>query len=193
MRWYERFERYRLMGHDRSLLAVYNEWRQAKGSKVASGQPVSWSQNADKWRWQERAEAWDMENIAKRRAEQAAWAEEWKRKEKDMAQKLLDRALDMLRFPLAEVTRTGEDGQTTIVMPADWRASDVRQYAETASKLARLAAELNTEQVGVNVNRDELVTDIEAEIARLAGVGAAGAAGAVSEPPDPAAESDASQ
>ena len=178
IRWYERFEGYRLMGPARSILGCYKE-HVAKTSPerpIPVWVPRPWRDNADKWYWQERSESWDMENIAKRREEQAAWAEEWKAKEKDMAQKLLDRALDMLKFPLAEVTRTGEDGKTTVVMPVDWRASDVKQYAETASKLARLAAELNTEQIGVNVNRDELVAGIEADIARLAAL-RAGASG----------------
>jgi len=177
MRWYERFERYRLLGPGRSMLGTYNAERIERGRKATTSTPIVWVKAADAWHWQERSEAWDMENIAKRREEQAAWAEEWKAKEKDMAQRLLDRALEMLRFPLAEITRTGEDGKTTIIMPADWKASDVRQYAETASKLARLAAELNTEQIGVNVNRDELVAGIEADIARLAALRAGASEG----------------
>lgn len=57
--WFGRFERYRLMGPDRSILGVYNLWRGDKGRKKASGVPDSWRNTAKEWGWKERAEFWD--------------------------------------------------------------------------------------------------------------------------------------
>lgn len=57
-RWYARFEAYRLAGPSRSLLGSVNADRQGRGKKSRSI-PQAWAANARRWRWQERAEAWD--------------------------------------------------------------------------------------------------------------------------------------
>src|SRR3990172_303869 len=58
-RWWQRFGRFRLLGPDRSILAVFNEWRLAKSREVSRSAPKTWRTAADRWRWRERAEAWD--------------------------------------------------------------------------------------------------------------------------------------
>jgi hypothetical protein len=58
-RWYNRFERYRLAGACRSLLAIYNEERQKAGKGKATRIPGAWSRAAAFWCWRERALAWD--------------------------------------------------------------------------------------------------------------------------------------
>ena len=73
--------------------------------------------------------------------------EEWKQKEWDVADKLLERAEQMLTFPVAEVTYQNDDGSVQIVKPAKWKPADIARFAEVASKLARLAAEMATEKV----------------------------------------------
>lgn len=73
-RWYARFERFRLMGPGRSLLAIYNEERE-KARKSATI-PASWRDAADKWQWRARAEAWDAAEQERRRAaEEQAYRE----------------------------------------------------------------------------------------------------------------------
>lgn len=61
--WFHRFERYRLLGPDRSLLAAYNDWRIEKGREKATGCPGSWSRARDRWTWVQRAQVWD-EHVA---------------------------------------------------------------------------------------------------------------------------------
>jgi hypothetical protein len=76
-RWYQLFERYRLLGPDRSLLAAYNSWRIAKGrEKSCSAASKSWLRRSAEWRWKQRAEAWDAYL-----ANQVAEAEEKRRLE----------------------------------------------------------------------------------------------------------------
>jgi hypothetical protein len=58
-RWYQQFERYRLLGPDRSLLAAFNQWRIEKGRKVSTRAPKTWRDAAARCSWQSRAEAWD--------------------------------------------------------------------------------------------------------------------------------------
>ena len=175
IKWYSRFETYRLLGANRSLLATYNADRRDRAREGSTSTPRSWTKNAEAWHWQERAELWDETILQEARQADADRREEWKARERDMANKLLDRALDMLKFPLAEVTRTGENGQTTIIMPVDWKAGDVNRYAEIASKLARLADDMANVRTEVKI--DAVDREIEAELARLAGLVQAGDVG----------------
>lgn len=70
-RWHQWFERYRLLGPDRSLLAVFNQWRLAKSREVSRSVPKSWRTAAETWTWKQRAEAWDqyLSNKAAKEAE----------------------------------------------------------------------------------------------------------------------------
>jgi hypothetical protein len=62
--WWSRFEKYRLMGPERSFLAVYNAWRAEKGRKPATSVAGSWTKAASEHNWRERAEAWDAHILA---------------------------------------------------------------------------------------------------------------------------------
>lgn len=80
-RWYHRFEAFRLLGVSRSLNAAVNQERVAKGRTESRHAPGSWRNAAEKWRWYERAEAWDQHLIdekeaairAAQEANEAAW------------------------------------------------------------------------------------------------------------------------
>jgi hypothetical protein len=69
--WFSRFEDYRLLGSDRSLTELANQWRVAKGRERSRSPSRAWRHAAEIWQWKNRAEAWD-EHI---RAEVAAIAE----------------------------------------------------------------------------------------------------------------------
>jgi len=62
-RWFARFEHYRLLGPDRSLDGAYRAWRaeQPSGAKGTRSQGANrhWYDAARRWRWLDRAEAWD--------------------------------------------------------------------------------------------------------------------------------------
>ena len=74
--WYARFERYRLTGPRRSLLALLNGERQANGARKARSVPESWALRAKQWRWRERAEAWDAFERQQARASHAEQVKE---------------------------------------------------------------------------------------------------------------------
>jgi hypothetical protein len=57
--WFDRFERFRLAGAERSLLAIYNQERVRKGQKRTDSPALSWRKAAEQWDWRVRAEAWD--------------------------------------------------------------------------------------------------------------------------------------
>jgi hypothetical protein len=54
---------------------------------------------------------------------------------------LIDKARQMLKFPIAQTVI--EDGRT-IIKPARWTMADAAKFVETADKLQRLAAEMET-------------------------------------------------
>lgn len=67
---FTRFARYFLpLGAHRSLLAAYNAWRREKGRGNATSTPRTWPRYAQKWHWQERAEAWDLDQVERFRRE----------------------------------------------------------------------------------------------------------------------------
>lgn len=70
--WYDRFERFRLMGPTRSLRALYGAERAARGDAGRHSLPSSWSRAVETWQWVARAEAWDQ---AERERVQAEWRE----------------------------------------------------------------------------------------------------------------------
>jgi hypothetical protein len=82
-RWFHRFEKYRLAGPERTLLGVFHQEFAAKNGETQSGEkrekkckrpsrvqrmPGSWPTAASRWRWKERAEAWDAEQVRRDRA-----------------------------------------------------------------------------------------------------------------------------
>lgn len=146
--WYSRFTDFRLLGPGRSLLAVYNMWQDTKGHKRTQTPATSWRKACEKWNWRKRAEAWD-EHL--RQEDEAKWLqrrEEIREKEWSTAARLLEKAELMLNFPVSRARIAGED---TIVEPADWKFRDIPGIAETASKLARLAAQMETARENLDV------------------------------------------
>lgn len=57
IRWYARFELYRLLGSGRSVDSAF---RLDSGQDTSHKAGASWWANARKWEWQRRAESWDM-------------------------------------------------------------------------------------------------------------------------------------
>ena len=130
--------------------------RRASGGDPAQRPPttskltlISWSLRDE---WQARVARYDTleaERFRQARAaadavEIAKWAarrQEIREREWAQAQSLSERATAMMRTPLFR-TET-EDGRN-VIMPARWDWADVPRIADTASKLARLAAEMPT-------------------------------------------------
>lgn len=183
-RWYERFTIYRRMGPRRSLLGAAKLYRARPLFKL----PGSWQQNAELWRWKQRAEEWDQ---AEAEREEQAWQDRRRRHREDeyqVGQELLARARAMMEWPLERrETRTSEDGATVVNVtePARWTARDITVFAETWSKLVQEAVgadpanpPASTVVVGMlsNVSDDQLAA-IYSNLAILLSTGHPGDAG----------------
>lgn len=147
---------YRNLGPDRSLLKAYEIYKDIQpGQRSSKNIPPYFAQMSAKFKWVERAKAWDanLEAIKAEEIETAAalearrWAERYEKlreQEFEAGQQLIERAQEMLEYPLVR-TETKADGQTVIVVPADWKPADVVAFLNTASKLARMAIGTHTD------------------------------------------------
>lgn len=157
--WYSRFERFRLMGPTRSLLAVYEHYLAQKGAKRRNGGgiPGAWRRAVERWRWIERAEAWDQSEREKREAE---WQERQRviREQdyqqgdrlRDLAIRILDEGPKFIKATRRLVK--GEGGQidreiVTLALNGDLAVKAI----EAASKLQRVAAEMAPPKQAVEV------------------------------------------
>jgi len=95
---------------------------------------------------------------------------ELREKEWNISSRILAKTEDMLLFPvMIQETVLNEDGTTQVIMPAGWSFKDIPGMLQTASKIARLAAELHTSQVKLDwraeaekegINPDEIYRDL---------------------------------
>lgn len=99
VRWFAVFDHYRLCGPARSLIAAWRSYQ------VAIGNPKNpleilinnrLREMAVKWQWAERADAWDLAEMSRKRKEAAEQAEE--NRERRIV--LLKRSLDKLQVAL---------------------------------------------------------------------------------------------
>ena len=149
MLWFRRFEAFRLGGPRRSVLGAFNAEKVAKGFSKTTHVSGSWRRASEQWRWRERAEDWDAQVIEDDRAEWERRKAEWRAREWDIASDLIEKAAQMLRFPVARTI--SKDGQT-VIEPLDWKPSDAATFAKTASALARLSAGEPTEHRRITVD-----------------------------------------
>lgn len=157
---FDRFEIFRLLGPSRSLYAAYTAWRERQGNTARksaqkrAGLPQSWRLAAERWDWAKRAEAFDEHERAQQVAEWQRRRDELREHEWKFSQELLDKARQMLVFPLAKTVRSTQDGGQTVVTevyPAQWKLADAARMLEAASKLGRLAVGVETDRIGVEV------------------------------------------
>ena len=163
--WFNRFERFRLLGPDRSILGAYAEYRAEKDERSGrtrprpTSAPAPWERNAEEWFWRERATAWDDAEVVRARLVWEERRDEIRAEEFKVGRELLQQAMElksklaqMWPYPIAIVERKA-DG--TLVMPAKWSFDTVGRLVtamakatETASKVLRLAAEMDTDRPG---------------------------------------------
>jgi hypothetical protein len=121
--WFGRFERYRLSGPKRSLLATLNAERTENGLARKTRLPGAWNRAFEHWRWRQRAEAWDEQERCKALAAHTQEVEEMNRRHIQEAQALQNKALQRLKdLHLDELS-----------------GADVLRYFVEATKLERTA------------------------------------------------------
>lgn len=162
---YECFSKYLdLTRGNRTFLEAYRIYvGNPTVSQFASG-PREWPY---KFEWKQRAAAWDAECDRREREGILQAKQEFARKNEMRRQKMLEqefevgdlliqKAKEMLAFPLAEQTLPqvieGKDGQPTVqyvtIKPTGWRMRDAAPLLQTGSTVQRRSLQMATEIVG---------------------------------------------
>jgi hypothetical protein len=135
MLWFGRFNVYREMGTERSLLGAVNIVHKSKKKRTSI--PGAWSDAHKKWTWKDRAEAWDEHERQRIEAKFREQCDEWRTGRFEDAQKLREKARGYLSFPVSrrEVT---EGGRAYIIeaLPTSY-AKDAAAILKIADELAR--------------------------------------------------------
>ncbi len=148
--WYSRFETFRLMGPKRSLFALYQDIRAQAGASRRSqiGVPQSWRRASNRWRWRDRAEAWDeaerqrvrAEYEAQRRAileEGFALDHERVKALKELANILLDELRQYERRWVQDVKQVGSGENAERVNIERFNAAEVEQLRGLLDDIAK--------------------------------------------------------
>ena len=182
-KWFIRFEYFRTFGPRRSLYATYQkELEQSGKSRNAQGAPKAWHAAAELYEWSKRAQAWDVAQVESENVEWIERRRKLREKEWAVALSLIAKAEQMLVFPLAATSlRHSDDGQTTITeyKPTRWSMADAGRLMDTASKLARLAAEMATSHERIENMTDAQIAEL---IQKELGTGTPSGAGSVALP-----------
>lgn len=157
---------YCLMGSGRSLrslLKVYLD-REATSNKAEKPPTTSFSTLATwstLYQWVPRARDYDrLEHESRLNIRQQRMVE-WERKSWEVAEQMLEKATQMLKFPLIQTTTA--DGKTT-VEPARWTLDTIPRLIQVADRLARLSTGTETEIQKVRFDwRDTLPQGVTAD------------------------------
>jgi hypothetical protein len=142
---------YALLGGGRSLRLLLERYAaqergQAEGKAGAEKPPTTRLATLEEWsaghRWQARVADYERLRLAERQARRSEREQVWEDKAWQTANALLEKAEQMLKFPVVE-TRT-KDGQT-LVIPARWSVDTIARLAQAADRLARLSTGAETE------------------------------------------------
>lgn len=196
--WYRRFERYLRLGPGRSFQECYNLEREETGKPPKKDQIAgAWKKAVDAWDWKRRAEQYDAHLSSQQNEEWQKRYGEFREREWNLVERLLNKVEQMLEFPLAKVEReqkaldNGNIVAVTNIYPMRWTMRDAASILDVAAKLiaARQNQKEDGEKPGPVINFD--FNGIPAEVLRAiayggnqAGPGDGGAPDAGSPEPD---------
>jgi hypothetical protein len=149
------FAGYRDLGSDRSVDEAYRRGRGLPEDHTRATK--RWRVWVARWRWLERAAAWDahLDDEARRTQEEAVRRDAevlaerrraQREREVDVGDRLLRRAEEMLTLPLVETTveRDTADGRVVQrIAPTAWRVADAARLADVGARLKRQALDMH--------------------------------------------------
>jgi hypothetical protein len=111
--WFNRFERYRLLGPQRSLDAASQRCAQVEGQRCAESSRT-WYGASRRWQWQERARAWDATHPSPLPGEEEAHRSDARQERLGMISKILKDlyvTLNLADLPNLDENNSGHSGQ----------------------------------------------------------------------------------
>ena len=144
---------YYALGHGRSLTKLVEKLRESE-ARTRLPTVTRWS---SKYKWGKRVDAQGEIDNAKDREYWAEARRQIRQDDMKAAVELRERAARMRAFPIAEqkIVEHYDDGRakTVIIKPANWREADISRIETTASDLARRAADMKKESIGIDVTQ----------------------------------------
>lgn len=168
------FQVYLKGGPNRQKIEVYRKVYGKPNAKCPAGYFSTW---AKRFKWDERCKAWDdhlaqvEQSATEKAAANAADIREQRRQEigeqgYEIGQKLIKRGAEMLASPAHRIIKeesreVSEDGHTTIIHqtviePVGFRAKDIPIILKTGVDLCRLATDMPTDRVNMEVTTADL-------------------------------------
>ena len=162
---YEWFVAYLQLGPKRNVTQAYNNWRirERPDLRPKSAASATWHEASHTYNWRERAEAYDryiLEDSVNQIEDQHKAI---RVKQMELAHKMVNKASQMLDFPLASTTT--KDGKTT-VEPTEWGMRDAAALGESATRLSNFAAGVKGGEVVIN-NTNQNTTEVPASQADM--------------------------
>ena len=164
--WYGRFDLYRSLGTERSLLGAYRAWRVERGAISYKVMAVSqsWVRNSRLWHWKDRAEAWDNEQ------RRLAWIDE-QEQITGMRERHLKISQDLqmtggLRLARILLAVRGEEDSLS--------PNDVRLFLKDGIDIERVARGLPKEIARILTMSDDELLEFERELTTNIRGGASG-------------------
>jgi len=176
---YRAFSAFLDAGPLREKIAIYRQLYGTPEAKSPAGYFSAW---AKRFKWDERARAYDahmdqIEREAREKAAAKAAAGREKERQKEiiekgweLGQKIIQRVQEMLAAPVFRIdrnlsTETSDDGKTTtvnqqIIMPVNWRARDIATLAKVAVELSRLSADLPISSARIEVDIERVAREL---------------------------------
>lgn len=162
MLWFARFELYRELGPGRTIEDV---WRLNKAQQSAPSEAKRphnrWYDLAREWEWQERAEAWDEEQIAQQRAATLAAIQERRQREAAERDKARQNRRSLLNGFLGKLS------ESLLNYPEGTKLDELTKATQMV--VQELRAEYNdlpVQRIGF-MNEEDLDAAIEQEFERL--------------------------
>lgn len=159
--WFRRFCRVRNQIGQRSLLSAYRAETEERGGKkrLPRSIPGSWEDARIRFRWDERAEAWDLD---RQKRDDQIWEERWSALREsawEISELMLQQSRIMAQMPLVEQTiSAGLGGSATTIKATDW--SQFRY----ATDLARTGYDLGAKAIGDPNSAVNLLTKLGFEV-----------------------------
>ena len=149
--WFDRFDRYaRKLGYEYSVVRAFRLFSVAQPKLATAENPAVWSQNAHRYQWKERARAWsDFDRFynefqwQQRRAEVREADFTISEKLRALADKIVATSKDFLKSNRSEEV-DAKTGQKIVIIRQEIRLDTAIKALETASRIQRLSAELET-------------------------------------------------
>lgn len=160
--WYDRFRSFMLMGPERSLLGLYKKHLVAKGKvgRRPRKAPTSWIRNEKKWKWRERAEAWDVHF----RDREVAEAEDGRRKAAiaigQAAPDAADKLIELLKAADPEARKAADS-----ILDRSKDTATIHQIKDVSVEMESVLV-----QLGAILNRyipGDRMDDFEREVERM--------------------------